>query len=99
MSIVNKNNKNGNSLLIKIKTKRFISTEVVLTLWCLMPQGAISTELVRLMANVGFVLEGFKDKKYNDRNDRNKCEAPVSRVLAYRIGASKILRKKYSYFQ
>ena len=64
-----------------------------------MPEAAISTELVRLMANVGFVLEGFKEKKYNDRNDRNKYEAPVSRVLVYRKGASKILRKKYSSFQ
>ena len=64
-----------------------------------MPEAAISTELVRLMANVGFVLEGFKEKKYNDRNDRNKYEAPVSRVLAYRKGASKILRKKYPSFQ
>ena len=54
-----------------------------LTLWCRMPEAEISTELVRLMANVGFVLEGFKDKKYNDRKDRNKYEAPVSRVLAY----------------
>ena len=35
-----------------------------------MPEAAISTELVQFMANVGFVLEGFKDKKYNDRNDR-----------------------------
>ena len=51
-----------------------------------MPEAEISTELVRLiMANVGFVFEGFKDKKYNDRKDRNKYEAPVSRVLAYII--------------
>ena len=38
-----------------------------LALWCLMPAAAISRELVRLMGNVGFVSEGFKDKKYNDR--------------------------------
>ena len=63
-----------------------------------MHEAAISTELVRFMANVGFVLEGFKDKKYNERNDRNKYEAPVSRVLAYSKGASKFLRKKYSSF-
>ena len=64
-----------------------------------MPEAAICTELVRFMANVGYVLEGFKDKKYTDRNDRNKYEAPASRVLAYRKGASKILRKKYFSFQ
>ena len=51
------------------------------------------------MANVGSLSKGFKDKKYNDRKDRNKDEVPVSRVLAYRKGASKILRKKYSSFQ
>ena len=68
-----------------------------LTLWCRIPEAATSTEPVRLMANVGFLSEGFKDKKYNDRKDRNKYEAP--RVLAYRKGASKILRKKYSSFQ
>ena len=54
-----------------------------------MPEAAISTELVELMANVGFVSEGFKDKNHNDRKDRNIYEAPVSRALAYRKGASK----------
>jgi len=43
------------------------------------------------MANVGFVSKGFKDKKVNLKN-RNKHEAllaRLSRMLAYRKGASK----------
>ena len=39
-----------------------------------MPVAAISIELVRLMGNVGFVSEEFKEKKYNNRKDRNKYE-------------------------
>ena len=43
------------------------------------------------MVNVGFVSKGFKDKKVNlkDRNKHEALLARLSRMLAYRKGASK----------
>ena len=56
MSTVNKNNKNGYSLTHKGKDGLY-QLKSCLKLWCLMPVAAISTEPVRLVANVGFVVQ------------------------------------------
>ena len=56
MSTVNKNNKNGNSLTHKGKDGLY-QLKSYLKLCCLMPVAAISTEPVRLVANVGFVVQ------------------------------------------
>ena len=46
-----------------------------------MPVAAMSTELVPLMVNVGFVSKWFKDKEFYDKKDKlNKYEATLACV-------------------
>ena len=55
------------------------------------------------MANVGFVSEGFKDKKYIDSKDRNKMNMKHRRLLVcleyWTTGKALVKKKKYSSFQ